>query len=176
MYVATELHLQRCNKFNCTGEDGFASSAKVGFYENEQMAVTLMHPQRQPKGKFIQKFCISLYSWTSLCRSGRDPENYFDIGMVWDNQLGIIGSVIFWQNISFKKNAYLFYLRSIAKQVIPTYIKLDLSLYAERLAGKHLVLFLMCLVWDGLGSNPWPPTHRANALPLSVFIYVFIFS
>jgi len=48
-----------------------------------------------------------MYSWTSLCRSGRDPEKYFDIGMVGDNKLGIIGSETFWQNISFKKNAYL---------------------------------------------------------------------
>jgi len=43
------------------------------------------------------------------CPSGRDPEIYFDNGMVLDNQLGIMGS----QNISFKKNAYLqasFYL------------------------------------------------------------------
>ena len=43
----------------------------------------------------------------SLCRSGRDPEKYFDIGMVRDNQLGIMGSETFWQNISFKTNAYL---------------------------------------------------------------------
>jgi len=48
-----------------------------------------------------------IYSWTSLCRSGRDPEKYFDIGMVRDNQLVIMGSETFWQIISFKKNAYL---------------------------------------------------------------------
>jgi len=47
-----------------------------------------------------------IYMWTSLCRSGRDPEKYFDIGMVRDNQLGITGSESFWQNISLK-NAYL---------------------------------------------------------------------
>ena len=44
---------------------------------------------------------------TSLCRSDRDPEKYFDIGMVRDNQLGIMGRETLWQNISFKKNAYL---------------------------------------------------------------------
>jgi len=47
------------------------------------------------------------YSWTLLCPSGRDPEKYFDIGMVWDNQLDFMGSETFWQTISFKKNAYL---------------------------------------------------------------------
>jgi len=40
--------------------------------------------------------CINInnsdkYSWTSLCRSGRDPEKFFDIGMVRDNQLGVMG-------------------------------------------------------------------------------------
>jgi len=50
---------------------------------------------------------ILMYSWTSLCRSGRDPEKYFDIGMVRDNHLDIMGSETFWQNISFKKNDYL---------------------------------------------------------------------
>ena len=44
---------------------------------------------------------ISNYSWTSLCRSGRDPEKYFDIGMVRDNHLGIMGSETFWQIFSF---------------------------------------------------------------------------
>ena len=52
-----------------------------------------------------EKHCT--YSWTSLCRSVRDSEKYFDIGMVRDNQLDIMGSETFWQNISFKKNAYL---------------------------------------------------------------------
>jgi len=47
------------------------------------------------------------YSLTSLCRSGRDPEKYFDIGMVRLNQMGIMGSQHFGQIISFKKNAYL---------------------------------------------------------------------
>jgi len=46
---------------------------------------------------------FNVYSWTSLCQSGRDLEKYFDIGMVRDYQLDIMGS----QNISFKKNAYL---------------------------------------------------------------------
>ena len=51
--------------------------------------------------KFIIQFS-SLQSWTSLCGSDWDPrKKYFDIGMVWDNQLGIMGS----QNIRFKKNA-----------------------------------------------------------------------
>jgi len=50
---------------------------------------------------------ITSYSWTSLCQYGRDPEKYFDIGMVRDNQLGIMGNETFWQSISFKKNAYL---------------------------------------------------------------------
>ena len=45
---------------------------------------------------------FNVYSWTSLCQSGRDQEKYFDIGIVRDYQLGIMGS----QNISFKKNAY----------------------------------------------------------------------
>ena len=34
-------------------------------------------------------------------------EKYLDIGMVRDNQLGIMGSDTFWQNFSFKKNAYI---------------------------------------------------------------------
>ena len=34
-------------------------------------------------------------------------KKYFDIGMVQDNQSGIMGSETFRQNISFKKNAYL---------------------------------------------------------------------
>jgi len=50
---------------------------------------------------------ILIYSWTSLCRSGRGPEKYFDIGMVRLNQIGIMGSQHFGQSISFKKNAYL---------------------------------------------------------------------
>jgi len=47
------------------------------------------------------------YSWTSLCRCGRDPEKYFDKGMFRDNQLGIMGSETCGQDISFKKNTYL---------------------------------------------------------------------
>jgi len=38
---------------------------------------------------------IYVYSWNSLCRSGRDPDKYFDIGMVQDNQLGIMWSEYF---------------------------------------------------------------------------------
>ena len=83
----------------------------------------------------------------------------------------------------------LIYLRSIAKQVIPTYInhsrplipdgihffffwtrferreEPDLSLYAERQARKHLVpFFITSLVWRGRGLNPRPPAHGANTL------------
>jgi len=50
---------------------------------------------------------LQVYSWTSLCRSGRDPEKYFDIGMVRRNQMGIMGSQHLGQSISLKKNAYL---------------------------------------------------------------------
>ena len=64
-----------------------------------------------PKWWRHKNICLSIYtliySWTSLCRSGRDPEKYFDIGMVRDNQLCIMGSEAFWQNISLNKNAYL---------------------------------------------------------------------
>jgi len=43
------------------------------------------------------------YSWTSLCRSGRDPEKYFDIGMVRLNQMGIWVANIFAKVSVFKR-------------------------------------------------------------------------
>jgi len=45
---------------------------------------------------------IQLNFVMSLCQSGLDPEKYFDIGMVRDNQLGIMGSETFWQKNSLK--------------------------------------------------------------------------
>ena len=49
--------------------------------------------------KYILQLLI--YSLTWLCQSGRDPEKYFDIGMIRDNELGNMGSETFWQNISY---------------------------------------------------------------------------
>ena len=46
----------------------------------------------------------------------------------------------------------------------------DSKLYfldAERQAKEQLVPFLKSLVWPGRGSNPQPPGHKADALPLS---------
>ena len=40
-------------------------------------------------------------------------------------------------------------------------------LNTERQAKEQLVPFLKSLVWQGQGSNPQPPGHRGNALPLS---------
>ena len=60
------------------------------------------------EGKIFIGYWLDMEVYTtSLCRSGRDPEKYFDIGMVRLNQMGIMGSQIFWQSISFKNNAYL---------------------------------------------------------------------
>ena len=81
----------------------------------------------------------------------------------------------------------LIYLRSIAKQVIPTYINHsrplisdDIHLFfnevwEEREARPVLIcwalskeasgtIFITSLVWRGQGSNPRPPAHGANAL------------
>jgi len=82
----------------------------------------------------------------------------------------------------------LIYLRSIAKQVIPTYINHSRPLipdgihlyflnevWEEREARSVLIcwapskeasgtIFISSMVWRGLGSNPRPPAHGANAL------------
>ena len=82
----------------------------------------------------------------------------------------------------------LIYLRSIAKQVIPTYINHSRPLipdgihlffwtrfWEEREARPVLIcsapskeasgtIFITSLVWRGRGSNPRPPAHGANAL------------
>ena len=91
----------------------------------------------------------------------------------------------------------LIIFKSIAKQVIPTYINHSRPLipdgihlfflnkvWAEREAGPVLIcwtlskeasgtIFITSLVWRGQGSNPRPPAHRANALttepPLQLF-------
>ena len=82
----------------------------------------------------------------------------------------------------------LIYLRSIAKQVIPTYINHSRPLISD---GIHLfflnevwqekgarpvlicwapnkeasgTIFITSLVWRGRGTNPRPLAHRANAL------------
>jgi len=44
---------------------------------------------------YNKQSCKIRYSWTSLCRSGRDPEKYFDIGMVRLNQMVLWGANIF---------------------------------------------------------------------------------
>ena len=81
----------------------------------------------------------------------------------------------------------LIYLRSIAKQVIPTYINHSRPLipdcipfffndvWEEREARPVLIcwapskeasgtIFITSLVWRSRGSNPRPPAHGANAL------------
>jgi len=67
------------------------------------------------------------YSWTSLCRSGRDPEEYLDIGMVRDNKLGIMWSETFWQSISFKKKTiwYLLYVMKITFWQFTIFLRYD---------------------------------------------------
>ena len=104
------------------------------------------------------------YSFTSLHNI---KANRFDLILIW-----------------FK----LIYLRSIAKQVIPTYINHSRPLipdgihlcfwtrfWEERKARPVLIcwapskdasgtIFIMSLVWRGRGSNPRPPAHGANAL------------
>jgi len=76
---------------------------------NKKNDFNLVYKIKNPK---TEKSCAvdrlkMAYSWTSLCQSGRDPEKYFDIGMVRLNQMGIMGSQHFGQSISFKKNSHL---------------------------------------------------------------------
>jgi len=82
------------------------SSLKVSLQSSDYLTPwpTLLSPISPTVPPY--KLTLTNYSWTSLFRSGRDPEKYFDIGMVQDKQLGIMGSQTFWPIFSFKKNAY----------------------------------------------------------------------
>jgi len=79
----------------------------------------------------------------------------------------------------------LIHLRSIAKQVSPTYVNHSRPLIPggihfnkvwEEREARHILIcwalskeasgtiFITSLVWRGQGSNPRPPAHGANAL------------
>ena len=54
----------------------------------------------------------------------------------------------------------------------------QLQLYflnAERQAEEQLVPFLKSLIWPGQGLNPQPPSHKADALPLSHCAGIFLY-
>jgi len=53
------------------------------------------------------QFQINAEAFCDIQLNFRASEKYFDIGMVRDNQLGIMGT--FWQNISFYLQAYFYH-------------------------------------------------------------------
>jgi len=62
--------------------------------------------------------------------------------MVRDNQLGIMGSEAFWQNISFKKNAYL----QASITILPLLISFIGEYKIKLILFNHIPYFILILL------------------------------